>query len=226
MPTVLITGASRGLGLEFARQYAADGWRVIACARAPETAAALKGLAGDIVTQRLDVRDAKAMAPLRAALKGEPIDLLINNAGISGPREEAMPAVSDADWLEVFHVNAIAPLRVAEALAENVAKSRMKLMVYITSQMGSIARMAPGRRPYRMSKAALNAGARGLALELAGRGITSVVFHPGWVRTDMGGPGGALDVETSIAGMRATIARLKPSDNGRFLNYDGAEIPW
>ncbi|HUI16409.1 MAG TPA: SDR family oxidoreductase [Alphaproteobacteria bacterium] len=223
MPTVLITGAGRGLGLEFVRQYAAQGWRVHACARRPEKAEASKG---EVLTHPLDVRDAGQIAALRDALAGEAIDLLINNAGIYGPRGASIANVSDADWLEVFHVNSVAPLRVASALAENVAKSGLKLMVFITSQLGSIARMGAGVQPYRMSKAALNAGVRGLSLELAGRGITSVVFHPGWVRTDMGGAGAALDPKTSIAGMRAVIARLKASDNGRFLDYDGAEIPW
>jgi NAD(P)-dependent dehydrogenase (short-subunit alcohol dehydrogenase family) len=223
MPTVLITGAGRGLGLEFARQYAADGWRVHACARRPDAAAGLKG---EVVTHPLDVCDGGQIAALQKALPDEAIDLLINNAGIYGPRVPSIAETSDADWLEVFHVNSVAPLRVASALAENVAKSRLKLMVFITSQMGSIARMAPGAQPYRMSKAALNAGVRGLSLELAGRGITSVVFHPGWVRTDMGGSGAALEPATSITNMRAVIARLKASDNGRFLNYDGAEIPW
>jgi len=223
MSTVLITGAGRGLGLEFVRQYAAQGWRVHACARRPEKAEASKG---EVLTHPLDVRDAGQIAALRDALAGEAIDLLINNAGIYGPRGASIANVSDADWLEVFHVNSVAPLRVASALAENVAKSGLKLMVFITSQLGSIARMGAGVQPYRMSKAALNAGVRGLSLELAGRGITSVVFHPGWVRTDMGGAGAALDPKTSIAGMRAVIARLKASDNGRFLDYDGAEIPW
>ena len=223
MPTVLITGAGRGLGLEFARQYAADGWRVHACARRPESLAKLKG---DIVIHALDVRDGGQIAALEKALGNEAIDLLINNAGIYGPRADSLLKVRDEEWLEVFHVNSVAPLRVALALADRVAKSKLKLMVFITSQMGSIARIGAGSVPYRMSKAALNAGARGLSLELAGRGITSVVFHPGWVRTDMGGRGAALDPKTSISSMRAAIARLKPSDNGRFLNYDGAEIPW
>ena len=223
MPTVLITGAGRGLGLEFARQYAADGWRVHACARRPDAAAGLKG---EVVIHPLDVCDAGQIAALRDVLADEAIDLLINNAGIYGPRVTSTAEVSDADWLEVFHVNSVAPLRVASALAENVARSRMKLMVFITSQMGSIARIGADARPYRMSKAALNAGVRGLSLELVGRGITSVVFHPGWVRTDMGGAGAALDSKTSITNMRAVIAKLKASDNGRFLNYDGAEIPW
>jgi len=220
--TVLITGAGRGLGLEFARQYAAQGWRVHACARRPESLAQLE----DVVAHPLDVRDARQIEALAAALAGEAIDLLINNAGIYGPRTDSLRKLRDEEWLEVFRVNAIAPLRIASALADNVAKSKMRLMVFITSQMGSIARAGAGAHPYRMSKAALNAGVRVLSLELAGRGITCVVLHPGWVRTDMGGPSGAIDPTTSIAAMRTVIAGLKPSDNGRFLAYDGAEMPW
>jgi len=226
MPNLLITGAGRGLGLEFARQYAADGWRVHACARAPGKATALSALAGEVALHRLEVTDAAELAALKAELAAEPIDLLINNAGISRPPGETIPEIADAAWLQVLQVNAIAPLRVATALADNVAASRLKLMVHITSQLGSIARISAGRYPYCMSKAALNAGARALALGLSGRGITGVLFHPGWVRTDMGGPGAALDAKASVGAMRAVIARLKPADNGRFLNYDGSEIPW
>jgi NAD(P)-dependent dehydrogenase (short-subunit alcohol dehydrogenase family) len=226
MPTVLITGAGRGLGLEFARQYLADGWRVHACCREPARAAALKAFEGDVIRHALDMRDQKAIAALGDALGDEAIDVLINNAGIYGPRGQSFAAIPDKEWLDVFHVNSIAPLRVADALADNVAKSKLKRMVFITSQMGSIARINGGAHPYRMSKAALNAGVRTLSLELEGRGIVSVVLHPGWVRTDMGGAGAPLEPKVSIEGMRAVIARLKPSDNGRFYGYGGDEIPW
>jgi NAD(P)-dependent dehydrogenase (short-subunit alcohol dehydrogenase family) len=226
MPTILVTGAGRGLGLEFVRQYAADGWRVHACCRTPETATALEALEGEIAIHRLDVRDQAQIGALKASLAGEPIDLLINNAGIYGPRGKAVAQISDAEWLEVLQVNAIAPVRIADALADNVAASGKKLMAFITSQMGSIARMSAGAHPYRMSKAALNAGVRCLSLELEARGVTCVLFHPGWVKTDMGGAGAAIEIKTSIDGMRAVIAKLKHSDNGRFFNYDGGEIPW
>lgn len=226
MPTVLITGAGRGLGLEFARQYAADGWRVDACCREPAKAAALKKLGGDVTVHPLDVRDGKGIAALAKTLAGEPIDVLLNNAGIYGPRGQALAAIDDKAWLEVFQVNAIAPLRIADALAGNVAQSKRKLMVFITSQMGSIARMGTGAHPYRMSKSALNSGVRCLSLDLEAQGIACVVFHPGWVKTDMGGSAAPVEPKTSIAGMRAVIAKLKASDNGRFFGYDGEEIPW
>lgn len=226
MPTVTITGAGRGLGLEFARQYAKDGWRVHACLRDPAKAGPLKALGGEVVVHRLDPGNRREIADLAKALGGEPVDVLINNAGIYGPRDVSIEDASDADWLEVFRVNTIAPLRVATALADRVAASQRKVMAFITSRMGSIADISSGAHPYRTSKAALNAGVRILSLELAGRGITCVVLHPGWVRTDMGGPSAAIDPATSIAGMRGVIAKLGRADNGRFLNYDGGEIPW
>ncbi|HLI13265.1 MAG TPA: SDR family oxidoreductase [Alphaproteobacteria bacterium] len=226
MPSILITGASRGLGLEFAREYAAAGWKVHAACRDPEQAPALAKLKGNIVPHRLDVRSVPQIATLKSALGQEPLDILLNNAGIYGPRDSSIAALDDDDWLDTFHVNSIAPLRIADALAENVARSEKKLMIFITSQMGSIARSAGGAQPYRMSKAALNAGVRSLSFELAAQGIACVVLHPGWVRTDMGGPGGTLDVKTSVGHMRKVIEGLGPKDNGRFLDHEGNEVPW
>jgi NAD(P)-dependent dehydrogenase (short-subunit alcohol dehydrogenase family) len=226
MPTVLITGASRGLGLEFARQYAAEKWRVHAACRDPETAEALGKLKGDIHPHRLDVRSVPQIAALKSSLGEEPIDILVNNAGIYGPRNQEIGHLEDGPWLDVLHVNAVAPLRIADALADNVAKSKQKLMVFITSQMGSLARAGAGAHPYRMSKAALNAGVRVLGQELAPRGIACLLLHPGWVRTDMGGPGGAVDAKTSVSGMRAVIGRAKVGDGARWFDYAGAEVPW
>lgn len=226
MPSILITGAGRGLGLEFSRQYAAEGWRVHATCRDPEKAAALDKLKGKIVVHRLDVRSAPQIAALKSALGGEPIEILVNNAGIYGPRGGAIAQIDDEVWLDVLHTNAVAPLRIADALADNVAKSEKRLMVFITSTMGSLARSAAGAQPYRMSKAALNAGVRSLSLDLEARGIVCVLLSPGWVRTDMGGRGATIEPKASIGGMRTVIARLTPSDNGRFLGFDGSEIPW
>jgi NAD(P)-dependent dehydrogenase (short-subunit alcohol dehydrogenase family) len=226
MPTILITGASRGLGLEFTRQYAAEGWRIHACCRDPETATSLNKIKGDIVPHRLDVREHPQIAALSSALKGEPIDILVNNAGIYGPRGLPISQMTEEAWLETFHVNSVAPLRIADMLVDNVERSEKKIMVFITSQMGSIARMSAGAHPYRMSKTALNSGVRNISLEYESRGIVCVLFHPGWVKTDMGGPGAALDARMSVGSIRTAIAGLKRSDNGRFLNYDGTEIPW
>lgn len=225
MPTILITGAARGLGLEFARQFAADGWRVHACARGGARRD-YGAVPGDIVAHDLDVRDATQIAALKRDLAGEPIDILLNNAGILIPEDRPVAAVSDAEWLDSFHVNSIAPLRIADALTPDVAASGRKLMVFLTSRMGSISRMAAGGHPYRMSKAALNSGVRCLALDPERRGITMLLIHPGWVRTDMGTPSADIDIKTSIDGVRRVIDHATPADNGRFLNYDGTELPW
>lgn len=226
MPSILITGAGRGLGLEFARQYAEEGWRIHATCRDPDKATALGKLKGKVVVHRLDVRSVPQIAALKSALGGEPLEILINNAGVMGPRGQPITQVEDGVWLDVLHTNAVAPLRIADALADNVAKSEKKLMVFLSSQMGSIARSDAGFQPYRMSKAALNSGVRSLSHELGSRDIVCVLLHPGWVRTDMGGRSAPIEPKVSIGGMRAVIARLTPSDNGRFLGYDGGEIPW
>lgn len=226
MSTVLITGANRGLGLEFVRQYAAGGWRVHACCRNPAKATRLKKLTGEIVIHRLDVRRQDQLEALKKALAGEPIDILINNAGISDWDDPSLKRVSDKTWLELFHVNSMAPLRVAGALADNVAKSEKRIVAFITSQLGSIAHTGTDAIPYRMSKAALNAGARGLSLDLEARGIICAILSPGWVKTDMGGPEAPLKPATSIRGLRAVMAKLKPADNGRFIDYRGKKVPW
>jgi NAD(P)-dependent dehydrogenase (short-subunit alcohol dehydrogenase family) len=224
MPTVLITGAGRGLGLEFAKQYAADGWQVIACVRNPDKADALKKVKGDVAIERLDVVDEADIKALAARLAGRNIDLLINNAGIYGPRNGHNDTKS---WLEVFQVNTIAPYRVAEALAPLVAKSKQKTIVNITSQMGSVGSTSSADSPiYRSSKAALNMVMKGLSHALKGQGVTVVLFHPGWVKTDMGGKGAPLEAPDSIGGMRKVIGKLTAADSGKFFNYDGKPLPW
>jgi len=224
MPTVLITGAGRGLGLEFAKQYAADGWQVIACLRNPDKAEALKKIKGEVSIERLDVTDEAQVQALAGRLKGRTIDLLINNAGVYGPRSGHNDTKS---WLEVFHVNAIAPYHIAEALAPLVAKSKHKTIVNITSQMGSVASTSSADSPvYRSSKAALNMVMKGLSHALKAEGVTVVLFHPGWVKTDMGGKGAPLEAPESIGSMRKVIGRLTAADSGKFLNYDGKPLPW
>jgi NAD(P)-dependent dehydrogenase (short-subunit alcohol dehydrogenase family) len=223
MPRVLITGANRGIGLEFVRQYAADGWQVVACCRKPEKAEALKKINGEVSIEALDVADDEQIARLATRLRGQPIDLLINNAGVYGSAGKI-----DADsWLEVLRVNTIAPYRLAEKFAANVARSEHRLIVSITSMMGSIAENDSGGVPmYRSSKAALNMTMKSLSIDLKDRGISVVVLHPGWVRTDMGGRSAPLAVQGSVGSLRKTIRRLKPSDSGKFLNYDGKPVPW
>lgn len=227
MPTVLITGASRGLGLEFARQYAADGWHVIATCRDPARARDLRGLGDTVDVFALDVTDHGQVQGLAKKLKRDPIDVLLNSAGIYGPRPVPFGGVDYGAWADVFRVNAMAPLKVCECFVDHVARSDLKRMVTVTSGMGSIGgNDSGGSYIYRSSKAALNQVMKTLSVDLRARGITVVVLHPGWVRTDMGGPSALIDAPESVTGMRAVIAGLGAADNGRFYNYDGTEIPW
>jgi NAD(P)-dependent dehydrogenase (short-subunit alcohol dehydrogenase family) len=227
MPTVLITGASRGLGLEFARQYANDAWRVIATCRDPAAAADLKAVEGAVDIHALDVTDHKAIRALARTLEGRAVDLLINNAGIFGPDDFAFGDMDYGAWAEVIGVNTLAPYAVTECFAGHVAASDLKTVVAVTSRMGSIASIDKGSSCiYRSSKAALNAVMKGLSHELKALGITVAVLHPGWVKTDMGGPDASIDAPVSVSGLRQVIAGLKPGDSGKFFNYDGDEIPW
>ena len=227
MPSVLITGANRGLGLEFTRQYAADGWRVFAACRDPAGARDLAAVEGDVSAETLDVDDGPQVAALANKLSGQPIDVLINNAGIYGPKDVTRDTVDYDAWGQVFRTNAMSPLAVSAAFAANVAQGGQKKIITLSSIMGSIAENdSSGDFIYRSSKAAVNAVMKSLAGDLKSEGITVVVLHPGWVRTDMGGPDASIEAPESVTGMRAVIAGLKESDSGRFLNYDGTEIPW
>ena len=231
MASLLVTGASRGLGLEFARQYAADGWRVFAACREPQAAGELQklatGSAGRIRVLAMNVADGASVRAAAAEIADEAVDVLLNNAGVGNPPGKTLGSLDYAAWLRVLDVNALGPARVAEALLENVARGGGRLIVTLTSRMGSIAdNHSGGSYPYRSSKAAANMVVRSLAVDLAPRGIACVALHPGWVRTDMGGAGGKIEPGESVAAMRRLIAGLGPKDSGKFYNYDGAEIPW
>lgn len=231
MPTVLVTGANRGLGLEFARQYAAEGWQVLAACRAPDAAADLQALAAAsgerIRVLGMNVTDTASVRTAAAALKGEAIDLLLNNAGVGGPPGQQLGNLDYAAWARVLDTNTLGPMRVVEAFLENVAKGNRKQIVTITSAMGSIEDNASGGRyAYRSSKAAVNMVMKSLAIDLAPRGITCLMVHPGWVRTDMGGPGGKITPAESVRALRSLIESIKPEDSGKFLNYDGKPYPW
>jgi NAD(P)-dependent dehydrogenase (short-subunit alcohol dehydrogenase family) len=226
MPTVLLTGAARGLGLEFTKIYAARGWKVLACARKPD---ALKPIKGDVQHHPLEVTDYKAVKALAHKLKGEAIDLLVCNAGIGGGRADHgqdLGAFDAARMREIFEINTIAPLIMAEAFVEHVARSQQKKLVAITSILGSLTHNNGGRYAYRASKAALNMEWNCLAQELGARGVTCVALHPGWVQTDMGGPDAPLTIAQSVPAMVKTIDGLGANHNGRFIQYDGAELPW
>jgi NAD(P)-dependent dehydrogenase (short-subunit alcohol dehydrogenase family) len=224
MPSVLITGASRGLGLEFARQYAADGWDVIAGCRNPDAATELRATGARPV--RLDVTREDDLAGLADALPAGMLDVLICNAGVIGPRTSGIAAFSDAEFDLVMHTNVAGPLRTIAALADVLTAGHGRIAL-LSSRMGSVGQAAHADRPlYRISKAAANMVGRLAALEYGPRGLTTLVFHPGWVRTDMGGAGAALDASESVTGMRKVIAAATIADNGRFVLWNGEEWAW
>ncbi len=226
MPTVLITGANRGLGLEFVRSYAVDGWRVHACARNIEKAKRVKEVPGDVICHKLDVTNGLKVASLARELAEEPLDLLINNAGVYGPRTGFGETDYD-EWEAVLKVNTLAPLRMAERFVNSLERSERGTVVNVSSVLGSIASNdGGGSYIYRSSKAALNMITRGLSVDLAPKGITVVSVHPGWVQTDMGGQEADIAPVASIAGLRKVISGLHPKDSGKFFNYDGSEIAW
>jgi NAD(P)-dependent dehydrogenase (short-subunit alcohol dehydrogenase family) len=231
MPSTLITGANRGLGLEFARQYLADGWRVYAACRDPDLASELRRLADEsgqkLQIFPLDVTDRDSVQAAASELDGQAIDLLLNNAGIGGPRGQTIGNIDYAAWAKVLEVNTMGPLRVSEAFVDHVARSERKLIVTLTSGMGSIAdNTSGGSIAYRSSKAAVNMVTRSVAIDLAPHGITCVVVNPGWVLTDMGGPHATLTTAESVTILRRLIDTLGPPQSGKFFNYDGREYAW
>jgi len=227
MPTCLITGANRGLGLEFARQYAADGWRVIATCRRPDKAEELAAIGGEIQIHALDVTDFARVEALAKQLAGVTIDLLINNAGIYGPRVVPYDKVDYGAWAEVVRADTMSPLKVSAVFLDNVARAKGGKIVTLTSKMGSMGdNTSGGSYIYCSAKAGLNAVMRSLSIDVHDKGIIVTVLHPGWVRTDMGGAGALIDTFESVAGMRQVISGLTIQDSGRFYNYDGAELPW
>jgi NAD(P)-dependent dehydrogenase (short-subunit alcohol dehydrogenase family) len=226
---VLVTGANRGLGVEFVRQYAEDGAEVIACCREPEKAGALNELAKiekRVRVMALDVSDPASVKALKGKLGDAPIDIVINNAGISGPRGKVEGDYPFEANLQVLAVNGLAPVMVATALRENLKAGKEKKLVTITSQLGSIANHGGGASAYNASKAAVNSFMRGLSISWAKDGIKVGIFHPGWVSTDMGGASAPVTPSQSVAGLRARIAELNEKNSGRFVDFQGKELPW
>jgi len=232
MESVLITGASRGIGLEMARQYAEDGtWRVYACCRRPRGCEELTRLTrtfGErISVHPLDVTEQPQIEALARELDGQRLDLLINNAGVYGPHGVRFGHVDPHAWIEVLRVNTIAPLKVAEAFAGHVGRSSRRVIATISSRMGSITdNTSGGSYAYRTSKAAVNMVMKNLALELHDRGIACITLNPGWVRTDMGTQHAPLTVRESVMNMRTVLASVRLKDSGRWINHDGSDIPW
>lgn len=232
MPTVLITGANRGIGLEFANQLAAQGWQVLACCRKPESAEALQQLAahypGKVSLIPLVVDDPVQIEALAACLRGQPLDLLLNNAGYyPGGMNETFGHTNRELWLRAFEINTIAPLKMAEVLLNNLEQGQGKTIALISSKMGSLDdNTSGGCYLYRTSKAGLNMVAKSLSHDLEPYGIKVALLHPGWVKTDMGGPNALISVQQSVSGMLKVILNLGWQDSGRFLGYDGREVPW
>lgn len=230
MKTTMITGANRGIGLEFSRQYAADGWRVFACTRHPEKSDALNILAAgypeQITVHALDVGDPAQIERLARSLANAPIDLLLNNAGIYTSCHQDDKIDYEA-WNHAFLVNTMAPLKMAQTFSSQIARGSQKTIVTISSKMGSIAdNSGGGSYIYRSSKAAANMVVKSLAIDLKPAGITVVVLHPGWVKTDMGGPNALISAARSVSGMRRVISQLTLADSGKFIAYDGQTVPW
>ncbi|MDE1987097.1 MAG: SDR family oxidoreductase [Alphaproteobacteria bacterium] len=227
MTTILVTGANRGIGLEFVRQYA-DGASVIACCRKPAEAKDLNALvkSKDVRVMELDVGDASSAARLARALKGEAVDILINNAGVFGPGKQSAAHSDYEGFAQTFRINSIGPLIVSQALRDNLMAGRDKKLVTITSKMGSIADSSGGSLAYRASKAAVNMLMHVLSHDWAGDGILVGIFHPGWVQTDMGGRGALITPQESVRGLRDRIAELSAKTSGHYLDYLGKEIAW
>ena len=228
MPSILISGSSRGLGLEFARQYAADGWRVHATCRDPEHADRLHALgAPNISLHRLDVASEESIHALAAEMRGVPLDIVLANAGINEPRAVTPDTVTRADWLDVITVNTFAPLALAGALKANLLAGEQKKAVAMSSLMGSIGSNDWGTQyVYRASKSALNALWRNLSVDWRADSIICALMRPGFVQTEMTNFKGDLLPEETVRGMRSVLARLTMADSGCYHSYDGKQLPW
>lgn len=230
MGSILISGTNRGIGLELARQYAAAGWRVYACCRAPAQASDLLSLADQhpaLTVHTLDVADGSQIEALAEELAGEPIDILFNNAGVYGQDDASFGNTDPEQWLQTLLINTIAPMKMMEAFVNNVAASDLRLIATMSSKMGSMAdNGSGGSYVYRSSKAAVNAVMKSAAIDLSPKGITAVILHPGWVQTEMGGPNAEITPHESAHQLRTILARVTPADAGTFFDIDGSVIPW
>ena len=229
-PTILITGANRGIGLELSEQFAEDGWQVLACCRNPDDAGQLqalneRGLA--IELHALDVTDYEQMATLAEQLANRPIDILLSNAGIYGSKGTGFGQVDAEEWRQVLEVNTIAPLMLTQAFVEQVAASQQKLVAVISSKVGSIAdNSSGGSYVYRSSKTAVNQVVKSLSIDLADRGISVISLHPGWVQTEMGGPNAEIGTDESVSGLKSILQSAGRAQSGQFIEFNGDSIPW
>lgn len=235
MKSCFITGANRGIGFEFARQYGAAGWRVYAGCRNPAGADELRQLAGRYAVEMvtLDVADHESIRAAAERLQDEPLDILVNNAGLFGPKAGAdkdlrqqFGHIDYGIWQDLLRVNLMGPVKMVEALLANIELGSEKKVATISSAIGSIADTDTGLYSYRTSKAAVNMAMATLANELRPRGVAVGIFCPGWVRTEMGGPDAAVEPEASVEGLRARIEELTLETSGRFRRYNGDHLPW
>jgi NAD(P)-dependent dehydrogenase (short-subunit alcohol dehydrogenase family) len=238
MPTMLITGANRGLGFNLLKLYHADGWRILACCRNPASATELNALAeasdGRVTVHALDVEDGASVAALKAEVGDTPIDMLINMAGYLGEKalteENGLQpfGVTDFDIMEkAYRINCMGPLRVSEALIDNVEASDKKIIINVSSIVGTIGGDTFGNfYMYKPSKTALNAITHSMAINLKDRGITVIPFHPGFTKTDMGGPTADIEIEESVTGTKAVLDKVTIADTGKYLTWEGGELPW
>lgn len=228
--TTLITGANRGIGLALVEQYLKQGEQVIACCRQPEQAVALQTLAQHsplLSVYPLDVTDSNAITALAQSLRQRPLDRLILNAGLYGPKGAGLGDIEPQIWQQVLAVNTIAPLMLVQALLPNLQLGELKIIAALSSKMGSMAdNSSGGSYIYRSSKAALNAVIRSLAIDLGSAGFNVFALHPGWVQTEMGGPNALIDTRRSAAGLRAQLETLPSSLSGHLIDYQGVVIPW
>jgi NAD(P)-dependent dehydrogenase (short-subunit alcohol dehydrogenase family) len=231
MSIVLVTGANRGLGLEFCRQYVQSGWTTIACCRDPGSAVELNKLANqynNIQIETLDISDLDQIDKLSHKLAGLPIDVLINNAGIyANDRIRASGQLDYQAWNKSFLVNTQAPVKMVEDFLPQIKRSEKKLIVSISSLMGSITdNTSGGSILYRSSKAALNSAMKSLAFVLKEQSVGVLILHPGWVKTDMGGINALINANESVSGMRSVIDNFSLEQSGCFVKYDGTKLPW
>lgn len=227
MPTVMITGCNRGIGLEFVRQYAAESWKVIATCRKPQDAEILNAMDGDVVVHRLEVTDFGAIDSLTTKLADVPIDVLILNAAINPQLGASLAETDYQAWPDVMLVNVMAPVRLATAFQPHLKAGKRKIVIALSSRVGSMTHnKGGGNYLYRTSKAALNAVIVGLASDFSEDGIIAVSTLPGLTRTDMGGPDAPRSPERSVGDMRRVIEGLTLADSGRFIDFEGNELGW
>jgi NAD(P)-dependent dehydrogenase (short-subunit alcohol dehydrogenase family) len=229
--TILITGANRGIGLELAREFVRNDWEVIACCRRPAEAADLQaieaGSRGGLTIRQLDVTSDAEIRSLADSLRGKPIDILFNNAGILGPEKQDFGKLDEEEWLTVFRVNTIAPYKMILALLDNVLLGHRRIIATLGSAMGSISENSSGDYyVYRTAKAAVHMIMKNLSIDLRQQGVTAVAMHPGWVRTRLGGPQAPLSPEESAEGLCAVLTALTLEKSGALLDYQGREMAW